>query len=362
MLSSTDLFLQCAPFTLFFGKFDEECRADGYLSTDERGQRRFVQNVVQNPLAAAMPVRASYTRILGKRFIAAIEEGPQEMMDELMEWWTLQCSTSLPTNEVSFKHFAVAPEKYVSVAIFPQFSNVGLSLWPSAFVTVDILAMELQGRAVLLPKAQKELRVVELGAGSGLTGAAMERILSPQRKSERYLKQLILTDYQQVVLDNCKANVERNAEGRDLLSIRVELLDWTEDNDNLFASWNCNVLLAADCIYDVDVLDGLAKTIKSFLRTGRDAVALVIQTHRQRNTLKIFFDAVAEVCKLETFQIGISNCGRFSLRGCPSWDCCDGSDELAMPSATSGVIGEFMPAFVEMASLICVHRLTWINK
>ncbi|RNC35668.1 hypothetical protein TcCL_Unassigned01441, partial [Trypanosoma cruzi] len=72
------------------------------------------------------------------------------------------------------------------------------------------------------------------------------------------------------------------------------LLDWTEHERNRekLREWGCNVILAADCIYEVDLIDSFVTTLHQALSVSEAAVAIVVQTHRQNKTMKCFFDAV----------------------------------------------------------------------
>lgn len=83
----------------------------------------------------------------------------------------------------------------------------------------------------------------------------------------------------------------------------LKLLDWNELPicHSLFSSHGCDLILGADCIYDVSVIPAFVSVIHSGLTLTSASsfasvppCAVVVQTHRQARTMKIFFDQVRE--------------------------------------------------------------------
>eukprot|EP00796_Vickermania_ingenoplastis_P008241 gene8241-5762_t len=268
-----------------------------------------------------------------------------------------------------------------------MFRNVGLSLWPAAFALVQILAQEFCGESSLVPvieaASSQNLRVVELGAGVGLTPCVLDVLPGFRSKVHRFSA----TDYQIELVENMRTNFWLNglkvdsglpddkklttlqrqeylrssvdgyaakavtcglddspgscdellppAASQDrpatsncgaettqgpTVSYSLQLLDWTELGacESFFSTHGSDLILAADCIYDVSVVPALVSVIHAGLHATslEDALreesivrqrlrstaagsiasraALVVQTHRQDSTIKTFFDALQE--------------------------------------------------------------------
>ncbi|KAG5474765.1 hypothetical protein LSCM4_03941 [Leishmania orientalis] len=282
-----------------------------------------------------------------------------------------------------------------------QFSNVGLSLWPAAFVMVQLLAQELKGQTRMLadvlglPRVGSggvsstasseplrsapnngrcshaipaplppgpvlnsslrsgesssagsssrgtmqqhsgQLRILELGAGAGLTPVYLHHM----KEYNQHVTSFLATDYQQTIVDNMRFNMAEN--GIRLLSNslaakceaelderpphhRAALLNWMnhDDNEVLFRENEVDVTLVADCIYDADVIPALVDTIHLALTTrgaassaegdGDTATAdvlqkqrccIVVQTHRLNSTMQKFFSAVRAFGQVRSYTL-----------------------------------------------------------
>ncbi|KAG5475106.1 hypothetical protein CUR178_04556 [Leishmania enriettii] len=282
-----------------------------------------------------------------------------------------------------------------------QFSNVGLSLWPAAFVMVQLLAQELKGQTRMLadvlglPRVgcggvsrtasseplrsapnngcclhaipgpllpgpvvnsslrsgesssvgnssrgtmqqhSAQLRILELGAGAGLTPVYLHR----RQEYNQHVTSFLATDYQQAIVDNMRFNMAEN--GIRLLSNslaakgeserderpphhRAALLDWInhDDNEVLFRENEVDVTLVADCIYDADVIPALVDTIHLALTTRgaassaegdgdtmtadvlqKQRCCIVVQTHRLNSTIQKFFSAVRAFGQVRSYTL-----------------------------------------------------------
>ncbi|KAG5498352.1 hypothetical protein JIQ42_03158 [Leishmania sp. Namibia] len=277
-----------------------------------------------------------------------------------------------------------------------QFSNVGLSLWPAAFVMVQLLAQELKGQTRMLadvfglPRVGSggvsstasseplrsapnngrclhaipaplppgpvlnsslrsgesssagsssrgtmqqhsgQLRILELGAGAGLTPVYLHR----------------MKEYNQHVpprhglsADHCGQHAFQHgrkwnppslqfagSQGRDERPPRdgAALFDWVnhDDNEVMFRENEVDVTLVADCIYDADVIPALVDTIHLALTTrgaassaeGDGVVAtadvlqkqrccIVVQSHRLNSTMQKFFSAVRAFGQVRSYTL-----------------------------------------------------------
>lgn len=470
MSASSLYYLQTAPVSAVMDAFCTEyahCEGGGCYSLE--AQQRFVEHLVRHPVAVAMPLRSSYVLSVAKKYLQLVEEkaqfsspsvvtdeGNETLHEDFVEWYADTMSQSSgPTlckdEQVrSFRHFHLqelpsllmgsSSCRYAHLCVASQFTNVGLSLWPSAMITVTQLLEELQApsshsesSSIFLPRCadgtvrRRGLRIVELGAGVGLTAIALRKLHDHFLRTEEgggtlpLLERCIMTDYQPNILDNLQANLRLNAhcsghdEGNEhspncvttKLSreeeeeeggpIEVHLLDWDEHAQDIHSKWSLwapHIVLAADCIYDVCVLEGLANTILNALRQAETAikersatteeegimvkpVAVIVQTLRQRSTIRQFFEQIGPFVDVECYHVETSSSHenwrpsftRLPLDG-DSMPIVDQRPPLSAASSSHPAVvtpenawrpqvakqaGSFV---VEMVELICVFRLT----
>nr|CCC95479.1 unnamed protein product [Trypanosoma congolense IL3000] len=325
------LFLQSAPPQKTFSAFVKDCELCGMPWHCAAAQQLCVALLIRNPLVMKYPPRPSNVCAFLKYFITELEhmhagacagpslsadvedalsdEGP--VHEDVMEAYigcvsnTSQCDQSA----FCYRTFYVcgAPRPFVSVRLaVGQFSNVGLALWPSALVLAQLLMQELSGPSPsLLPiAAGRGLRLLELGSGVGLLPALLSQLRAYRDKVNCF----VLTEYQQELIDNIVFNMELQGvavtpasgsepNGGGGPAHAVELLDWTEHDQNCLKlrNWGCNVILAADCVYDVTLIPSFVQTLHDALQAASgDGVAVVVQMHRQQETMRDLFLALVE--------------------------------------------------------------------
>lgn len=135
----------------------------------------------------------------------------------------------------------------------------GSRVWDSC----DALVQWLIPNAVQYIKGK---RVLELGAGCGLTGLACACLGA---------RQVVLTDVESVVLYSTVLNVDAN-KGVVPCPVSCKTLDWfdpakTEEVD---------VVLASDCVWLRELVPPFCNTLASLLRANEGSVALVAQLER----------------------------------------------------------------------------------
>ena len=139
---------------------------------------------------------------------------------------------------------AVVSRKDETHAIVLKTNRVpyGLSLWPGAMV----LAEEVAAR----PEDWRGKAVLELGAGTGLPGIVAAGLGA----------RVVLTDFEESVLDLCRRNVARNAP----LDVECRHADWTAwDDDRRY-----DVILGADILYVEELNPHLRRIFEGNLATG----------------------------------------------------------------------------------------------
>jgi hypothetical protein len=354
------LYLQRVPATVVFAAL-QAADADWW---SWYGQDRLVAQVLAHPHAAAYPVGADYTSAFAKLVAKAAEarsmktpaaaiadrgdhggdvneeeEEPWELHDGL----ALACvghvtpgggSTAAAADDPAeggdadlfFKTFTLPMDPaggdlernvaMLPMRVGPQFRNVGLSMWPSAFALTNNLMEEVlaapPGKSVFdLAGGGAQggpIRVMEFGTGVGFTGGVIERLRSAVRRDGATpavararlarMESLVLTDYQETVLVNARQCVARCCDDADGVPLSTfELLDWTEADRNRawLAERRFDLFLAADVTYDREVSPDLARTIADGLRSSRDpasALCLLYATHRNAETFDVFRAAV----------------------------------------------------------------------
>jgi predicted nicotinamide N-methyase len=175
-----------------------------------------------------------------------------------------------------------------------------------------MLARRLSSLGAYLPPG--ELRVLELGAGTGLVGIAAACI---------WKTQVHLTDLPEIV-PNLQHNADQNSElvQRFGGALSVLALDWSDvANAPRFKSQQYSVILAADPLYSAEHPKLLAETIGRWLRRTPDARFIVELPLREgyseeRANLKTRLEAVGLQIEAEGVDSGYDD-----------WEGCDGQLE-----------------------------------
>ncbi|GJE89696.1 hypothetical protein PsYK624_058020 [Phanerochaete sordida] len=150
-----------------------------------------------------------------------------------------------------------------------DYTSVGAQTWGGACLMADLLVQSPSAFGVR-PAAGRPLRILELGAGTGLVGLALGRAL--ERQGTR--AELVATDYHPTVLANLRANVALNfpAGGAAPVAVSVHALDWAA-----FAAPDApagvppfdvpfDVVLGADIIYELEHARWIKCVVAALLR------------------------------------------------------------------------------------------------
>ncbi|KAI1749620.1 hypothetical protein F4782DRAFT_296094 [Xylaria castorea] len=131
-----------------------------------------------------------------------------------------------------------------------DYTDVGLQSWGAAFVFTELMC----ATPVRLDFAKRTLgpapRIIELGAGTGLVGIAMDKILPRLGVST---PTIIATDFHPAVLANLQANIVKNFSmptQEKSASIQAAPLDWETPDLSPPLDEQADVLVATDAIYD----------------------------------------------------------------------------------------------------------------
>eukprot|EP01062_Namystynia_karyoxenos_P078090 TRINITY_DN7992_c0_g1_i1.p1 TRINITY_DN7992_c0_g1~~TRINITY_DN7992_c0_g1_i1.p1 ORF type:complete len:373 (+),score=76.36 TRINITY_DN7992_c0_g1_i1:68-1186(+) len=288
----------------------------------EAVQEFFVREVLRDPLLQQYAPQNGYPYRVAKRVFGAVEGAGAAAADSLVEE-LLRLQPAAGTASGAAGAEAVAPfyrlydlpgaseSGPVALRVWPDFSQVGLALWPAGFALAEWLLAR--------PTDFAGARVVELGSGVGLTGMVLARSCGAAS--------VLLTDYLTTVTANCAENLARcglptaaaaaatgddaatacgsgrgcpggaaaegapdeaaKAAAAGTCTVDVEVLDWEkvsagdETALSIISRSAATHLLAADVVYDHDVIPALADTVRTFARLcpGLESVVFAV-THR----------------------------------------------------------------------------------
>jgi predicted nicotinamide N-methyase len=163
-----------------------------------------------------------------------------------------------------------------------DYASVGAQTWGGAYVLADLFADFPD--ELLPPPTSTTLRVLELGAGTGLVGLALTRLLHLRGQATH----TVVTDFYPSVLENLRRNVTMNFPGHPQdchntgspsSSVTVEFLNWeqlanTSDSvDGLEAAAALgapfDVLIGADIIYEAEHARWIHGCVTRLLRHPR---------------------------------------------------------------------------------------------
>ncbi|KAJ7067876.1 S-adenosyl-L-methionine-dependent methyltransferase [Mycena amicta] len=133
-------------------------------------------------------------------------------------------------------------------------TSVGLQSWGSAIVFAERLCSEPASFDLV---DNSPLRILELGAGTGLLSIAAAKLLP--------LATVVATDYHPAILANLTANVRTNLLGA---RICVAALDWSDPSDAPPLDEAFDIVLAADVVYHPDHARWLRGCATRLLRSG----------------------------------------------------------------------------------------------
>ncbi|KAF8971868.1 putative methyltransferase-domain-containing protein [Flammula alnicola] len=124
-------------------------------------------------------------------------------------------------------------------------TSVGLQSWGSSILLADRFCLEPTFFSLIAPTGNNTLRILELGAGTGMLSIVASKLLHP------FAVEIVATDYHPDVLDNLSKNVTTNfpASSYQQAPIAVAALDWEHPSYAAPLDKPFDIILAADVIY-----------------------------------------------------------------------------------------------------------------
>ena len=165
--------------------------------------------------------------------------------------WLAELNAARQARQPAVRHTHTLHNGRELVIIQKHGAHLGSSLWHAALPLAHYL------HASGLWRRRSGRRVLELGAGCGAAGLAA----AISADSAEMPELLVLTEKPELV-PHLRANAEANAAALDDRAVRVLPLDWVaasaEDWDRVLAGGQFDLVLAADCVYELPLLKALA--------------------------------------------------------------------------------------------------------
>jgi hypothetical protein len=134
--------------------------------------------------------------------------------------------------------------------------------------------------SLILSRTERKRKVIELGAGCGLTSLAIKKYFGPDTK-------MVITEKSEM-LERIRENLELNSLVEDD-NLVVQELKWGENLSNINETYD--VIVAAEVVYDEQLFGPLIETIVAL--SGFNTILLLAHTER-RSKEGIFFKQLGE--------------------------------------------------------------------
>ncbi|CAJ1075598.1 protein-lysine N-methyltransferase EEF2KMT [Xyrichtys novacula] len=227
-----------------------------------------------HPLCQKFPPSTRFRRLFLSELIKRQEAAGCDPLDELYDALSKVVGTEETTE--CYKSYILPGGDAVSLlenVAFISEGTTGLVTWEAALYLAE-WALDHQhvftGRTVL-----------ELGSGVGLTGITICRSCSPSR--------FIFSDCHPSVLQKLRKNVELNGLMEQTAPVvSVEELDWMAVTEEEIKQLRADVVIAADVVYDPDVVEALVKLLSKILRCSVLHEVLICSTIRNPKTYSSF--------------------------------------------------------------------------
>ena len=284
-LQAVDLILAMAPQHLVFDNFRQEARS---LSPKEQ-QDKFAC-LLQPIWKDSWSPSKIYLKNLISSYFSSFSESEVEsdalwdVFSELLHWRQPQIDSDLSCY-VSFLR-REGGEPPLRIRIFPHHNDVALRIWEAgAYLSEYLLAN---------PGLTRNRKIVELGAGTGVSGLMIAGLGSPSL--------VICTDFTTASLTNMRHNVDINREWLQRTAghadvVKSGYLEWEEFSNpdridkegSLYTEIEpCNTLVAADVIYDPTAVPALVGCIGKFMMKSSENVVIIATTRRNQETFEAF--------------------------------------------------------------------------
>ncbi|KAH9943964.1 putative methyltransferase-domain-containing protein [Amylocystis lapponica] len=139
-----------------------------------------------------------------------------------------------------------------------DFTSVGAQTWHSACLLADILAAAPHDFGLALDR----VRVLELGAGTGLVSLTAAQLLDARRQRAT----VVATDVHPAVLANLARNAAANAPTHPAVSVHIHALDWARVDTAPPLDAPFDLVLGADIVYEPEHARDVRACVARLLR------------------------------------------------------------------------------------------------
>ena len=244
-------------------------------------QSAILSQTIFNPISIKFPQSQIFKTRFLKALLYNIELDDQEPDIRILN---LLAAKSPIEPDSSHKIFRL-PNTNQSVVVYQDHALIsngttGMRIWSGSLLLLEYLSsITIDYRNVL-----------ELGSGLGLVGIALPFMNT----------NVIMTDFNDRVIDRCKHNIQLNSE--ELVSKGNKVpeileLDWNEacnlSNIDLRVKLNISnvdLIVSCDTIYDPDLLEGLVGTLSRLLDVEIPPRVLFAASIRNLETFQLFLD------------------------------------------------------------------------
>lgn len=148
-------------------------------------------------------------------------------------------------------------------AIGNDHTDVGLQSWGASIVVSDLLCADPARFDMTLAQLGQMPSIIELGAGTGLVGITLAKLLPVLGVTGA---ELLATDYHPAVLANLRDNIAANFPGSDdHPPLQTSLLDWSAPSFDIAPA---DVLIATDVVYAAEHAVWLRDCAGKLLKSG----------------------------------------------------------------------------------------------
>ncbi|EGW33618.1 uncharacterized protein SPAPADRAFT_136189 [Spathaspora passalidarum NRRL Y-27907] len=233
-----------------------------------------------------------YAKLFLREYINKIEQGNEEISDELYE---LYCDPDIlnavelgpsDTDLLRFyingleEEYSSAENESILIKETPKLisgnNTTGLRTWEAALYLANYI-----NRKTNTPYDFKDKTILELGCGTGLVGLAL---LKNYNSRIAPIKELIMTDGSTVVFDNVKDTLKLNSLEKNM-KVHFQQLIWGPDSFTENSDKQVDVILGADITYDSTVVESLCISIKDFFVHRGTNLAVIAATVRNIDTI-----------------------------------------------------------------------------
>uniref|UniRef100_A0A8C7JRK6 Eukaryotic elongation factor 2 lysine methyltransferase n=1 Tax=Oncorhynchus kisutch TaxID=8019 RepID=A0A8C7JRK6_ONCKI len=230
-----------------------------------------------HPLCCKHPPSVRYRRLFLSQLIKRHEASGREPLDELYD--ALGEVLGVEEGTECYKSYLLPCGEAVSLsestAVISE-GTTGLVTWEAALYLAE---WALENTHLFTDRT-----VLELGSGVGLTGIAVCRSCSPSS--------YVFSDCHLSVLHRLRDNVQLNGlDNQNSPRVSVEHLDWEEVTEKQLREIGAATVIAADVVYDPDIIGCLVKLLSKILRcsaNGSPPDVYISSTIRNPDTYNSF--------------------------------------------------------------------------